>query len=169
MDPLLFPGFRLSEAGQLYARRFEERSRNLALDFPQSRALLVLAENEGVTQQRLSELTAIASPWLVRILDRLEGMGLAKRRPHSADRRARSLAITEDAREVLPLLWNIVGESLREALTGLSTKETAMLAKALDRIIANLSTLDRQTTSEVRRPARPEKRPHQQCLVRSSP
>jgi DNA-binding MarR family transcriptional regulator len=107
MDRLLFPGFSLSEAGQLYARRFEERSRNLALDFAQSRALLVLAENEGVTQQRLSELTGIASPWLVRILDRLEVMGLAQRRPHLADRRARSLAITEDARAVLPLLWNI--------------------------------------------------------------
>jgi DNA-binding MarR family transcriptional regulator len=86
MDRLPFAGFNLSEAGQLYARRFEERSRNLGLDFVQSRALLVLAENEGVTQQRLSELTAIASPWLVRILDRLEVLGLAERRPHLADR-----------------------------------------------------------------------------------
>jgi hypothetical protein len=50
MDRLPFAGFSLSEAGQLYARRFEERSRNLALDFAQSRALLVLAENEGVTR-----------------------------------------------------------------------------------------------------------------------
>ncbi len=149
MDRLPFDGFSLSDAGQLYARRFEERSRNLALDFAQSRALLALAENEGVTQQRLSELTAIASPWLVRILDRLEAMGLAQRRPHLADRRARSLAITEEAREVLPLLRNIVGESLREALTGLSTKETAILAKALHRVIANLSALDRLMTSQL--------------------
>ncbi len=86
--------------------------------------------------------------WLVRILDRLEVMGLAQRRPHLVDRRARSLAITEDAREVLPSLWSIVGESLREALTGLSTKETAILAKALHRIIANLSGLDRQTATD---------------------
>jgi MarR family transcriptional regulator, transcriptional regulator for hemolysin len=143
MDILQFAGFSLSEAGQLYARRFEERSRNLALDFAQSRALLVLAENEGVTQQRLSELTAITSPWLVRILDRLEVLGLAERRPHLADRRARSLAITEGAREVLPLLRNIIGDSLREALSGLSTQETAILAKALRRVIANLSVLAR--------------------------
>ena len=149
MDRLPFAGFNLSEAAQLYTRRFEERSRNLALDFAQSRALFVLAENEGVTQQRLSELTAIASPWLVRILDRLEVLGLAERRPHLADRRARSLAITEEAREVLPLLRSIVGESLREALTGLSTKETAILAKALHRIIANLSALDRLMTSQL--------------------
>jgi len=149
MDRLPFAGFSLSEAGQLYARRFEERSRNLALDFAQSRALVVLAENEGVTQQRLSELTAISSPWLVRILDRLEVLGLVERRPHLADRRARYLVITEKAREVLPLLRNIIGESLREALTGLSTKETAILAKALHRVIANLSALDRLMTPEL--------------------
>jgi MarR family transcriptional regulator, transcriptional regulator for hemolysin len=142
MDRLLFPGFTLSEAGRLYVRSFEKRSRNLALDFAQCRALLVLAENEGVTQQRLSELTAIASPWLVRILDRLEAMGLAERRPRLADRRARSLAITADARAVLPMLWDMVGESVRDALRGLSTDETAILAKALDRVVANLSALD---------------------------
>jgi DNA-binding MarR family transcriptional regulator len=149
MDRLPYSGFSLGEAGQLYARRFEERSRNLGLDFAQSRALLALAENEGVTQQRLSDLTAIAPAWLVRILDRLEVLGLAERRPHLADRRARSLAITEEAREVLPLLRNIIGESLREALTGLSTEETAILAKALHRVIANLSALDRLVTPQL--------------------
>ena len=149
MDRLPLVGFSLSEAGQLYARRFEERSHNLALDFVQSRALLVLAENEGVTQQRLAELTAISSPWLVRILDRLEVMGLAKRRPRLGDRRARSLAITEQASEVLPLLQNIIGASLRKALTGLSIDETAILAKALHHVIANLSALDRLRTPQI--------------------
>jgi MarR family transcriptional regulator for hemolysin len=140
MDTLLFPGFRLAEAARLYARRFEQRSRKLDLDFAQSRALLVLAENEGVTQQRLSELTAIAPPWLGRTLDRLEAMGLAHRRPQPADRRMWSLAITEDARAIVQLLWYIVGESLSEALRGLPTDEAAILANALERVIANLST-----------------------------
>jgi MarR family transcriptional regulator for hemolysin len=143
MDRLPFAGFSLSEAGQLYARRFEERSRNLSLDFAHSKALLVLADNEGVTQQRLSELTSIGSAWLVRILDRLEDLGLAERRPHLADRRARSLATTEEAREVLRSLRIIIGESLCEALTGLSPDETVVLAKALHRVVANLSALDR--------------------------
>lgn len=142
MDRMLFRGLSLSEAGRLFVRRCEKRSRKLALDFAQSRALLVLSENEGVTQQRLSELTAIAPPWLVRILDRLEAMGLAKRRPRLADRRARALSVTANGRALLPLLQNIIGESLREALRGLSTDETAILVKALERVIANLSTTD---------------------------
>jgi MarR family transcriptional regulator, transcriptional regulator for hemolysin len=150
MDKMLFPGFSLSEAARLYVRSFEKRSRNLALDFAQCRALLVLAENEGVTQQRLSELTAIASPWLVRILDRLETMGLAERRPRLADRRARSLTITADARVVLPLIRDIVGESLREALRGLSTTEATILVKALDRVVANLSAIDHRAARDSR-------------------
>ena len=147
---MLYPGFSLSEAARLYVRSFERRSRNLALDFAQCRALLVLAENEGVTQRRLSELTAIASPWLVRILDRLETMGLAQRHPHLADRRARSLALCADARAVLPLLRNVLGESLREAFRGLSTGETTILVKALDRVIANLSAIDRRAATDAR-------------------
>jgi MarR family transcriptional regulator, transcriptional regulator for hemolysin len=159
MKALPFPGFSLSEAGRLYARNFEKRSRSLGLDFAQCRALLVLAENEGVTQQRLSELTAIASPWLVRMLDRLEAMGLVMRRPRLADRRARSLAITEDARTILPLLRNLVDESLREALQGLSTDETAILAKALQQLIANLAKPHRQpATGGSERPRKHELR-----------
>jgi DNA-binding MarR family transcriptional regulator len=119
----------------------EERCQSLALDFAQCRVLLVLAENEGITQQRLSELTAIAPPWLGRVIDRLEDAGLAKRRPCLADRRARSLAITEDAEALLPLLLNFVDQSLCEALRGLSADQKATLAKALGRVIANLSGL----------------------------
>ena len=38
-----------------------------------------------------------------------------------------------------------IDAALREALRGLSTEETAILAKALHRVIANLSALDRRT------------------------
>lgn len=158
MDTLLFPGFRLGEAARLYTRRFEERSRNLALDFVQCRALLVLAENEGVTQQRLSELTGIAPPWLGRTLDRLEAMGLAHRRPRPADRRVWSLAITADAKAIVQLLRYIVGESLSEALRGLPAEEVAILANALERVIANLSAprviLERVVAHRSKRPRR---------------
>jgi MarR family transcriptional regulator, transcriptional regulator for hemolysin len=147
MDRLPLSGFSLSDVGRLYTKRFEERSRGLALDLAQCRALLVLAENEGVTQQRLSELSAIAPPWLGRIIDKLEAVSLAKRRPHRADRRARSLAITKNAKTILPRLRDIVDQSLSEALQGLSTGEMAILAKALRLVIANLSASSHRRTS----------------------
>jgi hypothetical protein len=67
-----------------------------------------------------------------------------------ADRRARSLALSADARAVLPLLRNILGESLRGAFRGLTTAETTILVKALDRAIANLSAIDRRATTDSR-------------------
>jgi DNA-binding MarR family transcriptional regulator len=131
-------GFSLIEAGRLYTRRFGERSRNLALDLTQSRALMVLAQNEGITQQRLAELTALDAATLGRILDGLEGRKLVKRRPRTGDRRARSLVITLQARVLLPLIWGAVTQSLLETLDGLSTSETRILTKALERVLANL-------------------------------
>jgi DNA-binding MarR family transcriptional regulator len=67
-----------------------------------------------------------------------------------ADRRARALAISASARGLLPLLRNIVGESLREALRGLSTDETAILVKALQRVITNLSAIDHRAATDSR-------------------
>jgi MarR family transcriptional regulator for hemolysin len=78
-------GFSLIDVGRLYARRFEQRSRELALDLTQCRALIVLAQNKGITQQRLAELTALDPAALGRFLDRLEGRKLVKRRPRSVE------------------------------------------------------------------------------------
>jgi MarR family transcriptional regulator, transcriptional regulator for hemolysin len=130
--------FSLIDAGRLCARRFGERSRDLALDLTQCRALIVLSQNEGITQQRLAELTALDAAALGRILDRLEERKLVKRRPRAGDRRARSLVITPQASVLLPLIWGAVTQSQLEALDGLSANETRILTKALERVLANL-------------------------------
>lgn len=57
MEPIQRLGFTLLDAARRYRRHFEERSRELALDYAQCRTLITLAENKGVTQQRLAELT----------------------------------------------------------------------------------------------------------------
>jgi DNA-binding MarR family transcriptional regulator len=131
-------GFSLIDAARLYIRRFEERSRDLALNLTQCRALIVLAQNEGITQQRLAELTALEPAALGRILDRLEARKWVKRGPRAGDRRARSLAVTQEATAVLPIIWGLITESHVVALKGPSTGERQVLMKALDRALANL-------------------------------
>src|ERR1700678_4393662 len=84
--------FRLDEVARLYTRRFEQRAQTLSLRLAEGKALVVLAENEGVSQTRLSQISEIDPARLVRILDRLEAGGWAQRRPRPADRRMRSLA-----------------------------------------------------------------------------
>src|SRR3984957_8684822 len=104
MDELQELGFRLDEVARLYTRRFEQRAQTLSLHLAQCKALVLLAENEGVSQTRLSQISEIDPARLVGILDRLEAGGWAQRRPQPGDRRVRSLAITEHAKPVLELI-----------------------------------------------------------------
>jgi DNA-binding MarR family transcriptional regulator len=139
MDKLQGLGFRLNEVARLYTRRFEERAQALSLQLAQCKALVLLAENEGVSQSRLSEISEIDPAHLVAVLDRLEADGWAQRRRRYGDRRVWSLAITENAEPVLRLIWSVVGETYDEALQGLSTEEIATMVMVLERVHSNLT------------------------------
>ena len=133
-------GFRLDEVARLYTRRFEQKAQTLSLQLAQCKALVLLAENEGVSQTRLSQISEIDPVRLVRILDRLEAGGWAQRRRQPGDRRARSLAVTEDAKPVLKLIWNVISDTYIEALQGVSIEEIGTMMKVLTRVHSNLST-----------------------------
>ena len=133
-------GFRLDEVARLYTRRFEQRAQTLSLQLAQCKALVLLAENEGVSQTRLSQISEIDPARLVGILDRLEAGGWAQRRPQPGDRRVRSLAITEHAKSVLGLIWNVISDTDVEALQGVSIEEIGTMVKVLTRVHSNLST-----------------------------
>jgi len=139
MEKLQELGFHLNDASRLYTRRFEERAQTLSLQLAQCKALVLLAENEGVSQTRLSQITEIDPARLVGILDRLEADGWAQRRRRPGDRRVRTLAVTENAEPVLRLIWSVISETYVEALQGLSTEEIATMVKVLECIHSNLS------------------------------
>src|SRR5579885_2733527 len=131
-------GFLLKDVTRLYTRRFEERAQALSLTLPQCKALTYLARNEGVSQKRLAELIEIDPMSLVRILDRMEADGWVERRADPQDRRARCLVVTEKARPIIDLIWQVVGETRAEALAGLSDAERVQLVELLERMHVNL-------------------------------
>ncbi len=93
---------------------------------------------------------------LVRILDRMEADGWVERRSDPQDRRARSLVVTEKARPIIDLIWQVVNETRAEALAGLSGGEREQLVELLERMHANL--LDLKPLDEPqRRGSEPEK------------
>jgi DNA-binding MarR family transcriptional regulator len=102
--------------------------------------LVLLAENEGVSQTRLSQISEIDPARLVGILDRLEAVGWAQRRRQPGDRRVRCLAVTEDAKPVLELIWNVIRDTYAEALQGVSSDEIGTMVNVLTRVHSNLST-----------------------------
>ena len=128
--------FDLINAGRLYTRCFHERYRQLNLTH--CRVLLALAQNQGMTQSALGRLIAFDSVALGRILDNLEASRWIKRQAYPGDRRAHSLVITAEARELLPALWSVVAELERDALLGVSAGEKQILMSALQRMLGNL-------------------------------
>jgi MarR family transcriptional regulator for hemolysin len=135
-------GFLLDDVAHLYTRRFEERARKLSLTLTQCKALAALAHCGGVSQKRLAEISETDPARLVRILDRLEAVGWAERRPDPQDRRAHLLAITESAKPVVQSIWQIVRNTNTEALRGLTSDELHLLMSLLAHVHANLLALE---------------------------
>src|SRR6266481_2920822 len=68
-------GFLLKDTSRLYVERFEQRAGALGLTLPQCKALVYLADHEGISQVQLAELTDLEPMTLVRTLDCLESHG----------------------------------------------------------------------------------------------
>jgi DNA-binding MarR family transcriptional regulator len=135
-------GFLLDDVAHLYTRRFEERAQELPLTLTQCKALAALARCRDVSQKRLAEISETDPARLVRILDRLEAVGWAERRPDPQDRRAHLFGITESAKPVVQSIWQIVRNTNTAAVRGLTSDELNLLMNLLARVHANLLALE---------------------------
>src|ERR687898_1239555 len=95
-------------AGQLFFRlwrashtRTTETLESIGLTPPLFALLNVLGARKGAIQQEIGSAMGIDPSTMVSLIDQLEAAGLAKRRPHPTDRRAREVAITPKGRRLL--------------------------------------------------------------------
>src|SRR5437763_15460167 len=95
-------------AGQLLFRlwrashtRVAEALETIGLTTALFGVLNVLGARTGAIQQEIGATMGIDPSTMVSLIDQLEAAGLAKRRPHATDRRAREVAITPKGRRML--------------------------------------------------------------------
>lgn len=112
--------------------------------------VLVHALEEERTQAQLAEIGDMDKTTMVVTVDALEKAGLAERRPSSADRRARIIAVTEEGAKVARESQRIVDGVHESALGSLPEEEREVLVRALNR----LATGHLETPVEGPRPAR---------------
>jgi MarR family transcriptional regulator, transcriptional regulator for hemolysin len=135
-------GFLLKDVSRLYTQRFEQRAAVHGLTLPQCRALIYLANSEGISQVQLAEITDIEPMSLVRILDRMEADGLVERRNDPADRRARCLYLKPKAKPLVDDIWHLVELTRREAFAGMPRKEADLLVSLLEKVQSNFLSLE---------------------------
>jgi MarR family transcriptional regulator, transcriptional regulator for hemolysin len=144
-------GFLLKDVTRLYVQRFEHHAGTHGLTLAQCKALVCLADNEGVSQVRLAELTDLEPMTLLRILDRMEAEGWLERRSDPRDRRVRCLYLTAKAKPLLEHVGRLIDLTRREALAGIPKREADLLMRSLDAVRSNLTALDATAGVESRR------------------
>ena len=142
LNPLRTFGFLLKDVSRLYVKRFEQSAGALGLTLPQCRVLVCLADQEGISQAQLTELTDIEPMTLVRTLDYMESHGWLERRNDPADRRARRLYLKAKGKPLVEEIWHLVDLTRREALAGIPKKHADLMIELLAKIQSNFASLE---------------------------
>jgi MarR family transcriptional regulator, lower aerobic nicotinate degradation pathway regulator len=131
-------------AGQLFFRlwrasheRTAEALESVGLTPPLFALLNVLGARRGAIQQEIGQLMGIDPSTMVSLIDQLESAGLAKRRTHPKDRRAREVSITPKGRRALERARGLAKRVEDDVLRGLSTAERGQLLTLLRRALVS--------------------------------
>lgn len=129
-------------AGQLFFRLWRASHTRVAealatLDLtPASFALLnVLGSRTGANQQETGTLMGIDPSTMVSLIDGLENAGLAERRPHPKDRRAREVTLTPKGRRVAKRARDLAFDVEDEVLRGLTAPQRRELINLMRRAL----------------------------------
>jgi MarR family transcriptional regulator, lower aerobic nicotinate degradation pathway regulator len=129
-------------AGQLFFRlwrashtRVAERLESIGLTTALFGILNFLGAREGAIQLEVATAMGIDPSTIVTLVDELESAGLAKRRPHPEDRRAREVTITPKGRRQLERARRMAFQVEDEVLQGLSASERRELLSLLHRAL----------------------------------
>ena len=131
-------------AGQLFFRlwrvsheRTAEALASVGLTPPLFALLNVLGARKGAIQQELGQAMGIDPSTMVSLVDQLESAGLAKRRTHPKDRRAREVSITSKGRQALERARGLAAGVEDEVLLGLSAAERRQLVTLMRRALGS--------------------------------
>jgi DNA-binding MarR family transcriptional regulator len=131
-------------AGQLFFRlwrashtRIAEALASLGLTPALFGLLNVLGARQGAIQQELGAAMGVDPSTMVSLIDELESAGLAKRRPHPKDRRAREVTITPKGRRLLERGRRMANQVEDEVLRGLTPAERRELLTLLRRALSS--------------------------------
>ncbi len=97
--------------------------------------IMLLLEEEGLTQKELGTRTGVQGYTTTRALDSLEQQGLIERRPHPTSRRANLIYLTKNGQEQRGKLPKLIKGVNEDFLAVCSRDERKILQDALTKIL----------------------------------
>lgn len=128
-------GFRLGQLARLWRARLDEKMRPHGLTQARWVVLMYLQRGaDGHQQKALAAFVGIEGPTLVHILDKLEKQGLIERRQDEADRRGKTVHLTDEGWRMIGVLDDVAVQLRKEHLAGISDADLAHCLAVFDRI-----------------------------------
>jgi DNA-binding MarR family transcriptional regulator len=126
--------FQLAKAGQAAAKFLTCRLTDAHVTAAQGMVLGFLRENDQVTSRELGERVMLDSATLTGILDRLEKASLLEKKTHPEDRRALSVSLTEQGRQLTENLIALAEKANQDFLEPLTSEEQLILRLLLKKL-----------------------------------
>lgn len=133
-------GWLINSLGAWLDNQMDIRLTPPGLSKAQFAIIMTLLENDGVTQADIGRKILMPGYATTRNIDKLELNGLVKRQRHKSSRRAHSIYLTEQGRELAPALFSIVKDVNRVFLESIDDKDIKKLNEILSRLHEKLVT-----------------------------
>lgn len=128
------PGFLLSWHGRRTSHMFTKSLEPLGLRPPHFGVMQLIAADPGVTQQELADRSLIDASSMVAVVDELEELGYAERRPHPGDRRKHAVYLTAEGKRNLERARAVATKLAKDVLAPLDGGEVETLTRLLRKL-----------------------------------
>ena len=134
----LNPCMLCGEVGRLMGRRLREQTEKAGMNDSYRPFIHILHDRDGLTQQELSKITHFTAPTVSVTLQKMEQNGLITRTPDAQDMRQIRVGLTEKGRKLHEVVFDIITETEKYVLTGITPEEQELLLKLLGKMKNNL-------------------------------
>ncbi len=131
-------GYQIAHLNRLYDRRMQEALGDLGVAPGQFAPLVMLFEQDGLTQAELCRRINVEQPTMANTLDRMERDGLVIRKPDPDDKRRATVHLTERANEMRARVMDQARQVAAQAVKALSASEQDQLFNLIARLSDNL-------------------------------
>ena len=132
--------FITGKASTAIARRLQKnfKQNGVEITIEQWSVLYHLWKQDGLSQQQLCDSTFRDKPSITRLVDNLEKLKLVKRVASRDDRRINMIYLTPEAMQLQEKTMELAGQTLNEALTGVTNGQIEIAKEVLQMVYENL-------------------------------
>jgi len=131
-------GYQIGLLGRLYDRRLQEVLKTFGVAPGQFAPLVMLFEQDGLTQAELCRRINVEQPTMANTLERMERDGLIKRKADAADKRRALVHLTAHAKDIQAKVMESARAVSNRAVAGLSAGDQDDMFRLLARMVENL-------------------------------